>query len=60
MAATAVDVLEVRHHDDTVTVHEDVTYCVWRGGVTVYRAGVQLARHDDVLTTNAHRAAVAA
>ena len=53
MAATAADVLEVRHYDDHVSRYEQVTYCAWTGGVTVYRAGVEIARHDDVLNTQA-------
>lgn len=42
--------LVVVHHDDRETVYDDVTYCPWRDGVTVYRDGVQVGRHDDVLT----------
>lgn len=57
MAATQADVLEVRHHDDHVSRYDEVTYCAWRGGVTVYRDGVEIARHDDVLDTQALRAA---
>lgn len=41
--------LVVVHHDDTETPYENVTYCPWRDGVTVYREGVQIDRHDDVL-----------
>lgn len=57
MAATRADVLEVRHHDDRISRYEQVTYCAWRGGVTVYRDGEQVARHDDVLDTQALRMA---
>lgn len=53
MAATAADSLEIRHHDDHVSRYEQVTYCAWAGGVTVYRNGAEIARHDDVLTTQA-------
>jgi hypothetical protein len=49
MAATRADLLEVRHHDDRISRYEEVTYCVWVGGVTVYRDGAEIARHDDVL-----------
>ncbi|GIF40382.1 hypothetical protein [Actinoplanes xinjiangensis] len=49
MAATRADLLEVRHHDDRVSRYEQVTYCVWVGGVTIYRDGAEIARHDDVL-----------
>lgn len=59
MAATRADVLEVRHHDDHVSRYEQVTYCAWRGGVTVYRHGVEIARHDDVLHTQALNLAAA-
>ena len=58
MAATRADVLEVHHHDDTVTRYEQVTYCAWRGGVTVYSGGEQVAEHDDVLHTQALKLAV--
>ncbi|BAL87233.1 hypothetical protein AMIS_20130 [Actinoplanes missouriensis 431] len=57
MAATFADALEVHHYDDTVTRYEHVTYCLWPGGVTVYRDGEQIARHDDVLDTRASRLA---
>lgn len=53
MADTRADVLEVRHHDDHVTRYERVTYCAWRDGVTVYRDGVEVARHEDVLHVQA-------
>lgn len=53
MAATAADLLEVRHHDDHVSRYVRVTYCAWTGGVTVYRDGTEIARHDDVLVTHA-------
>jgi hypothetical protein len=57
MAATQADVLEVHHYDDHVSRYDQVTYCAWRGGVTVYRDGVEIARHDDVLDTQALRVA---
>lgn len=50
MADTRADRLVVVHHDDSETVYTEVTYCPWPGGVTVYRDGVEVARHDDVLT----------
>lgn len=53
MAATAADILEVRHYDDHISRYEQVTYCAWSGGVTVYRDGVEIVRHDDVLHTQA-------
>lgn len=42
--------LVVKHHDDRVSRYDKVTYCPWPDGVTVYRDGVEIARHDDVLT----------
>ncbi|MET8149948.1 hypothetical protein ACIBSW_11640 [Actinoplanes sp. NPDC049668] len=57
MAHTPADVLEIRHHDDTVSRYEGVSYCPWRGGVTVYQDGREIARHDDVLDTRALRLA---
>jgi hypothetical protein len=57
MAATEADILEIRHHDDHISRYEQVTYCAWTGGVTVYRDGTQIARHDDVLNTEALRQA---
>jgi hypothetical protein len=59
MAATRADLLEVRHHDDHISRYEQVTYCAWRGGVTVYRNGVEIAHHDDVLHTQALNVAAA-
>ncbi|WP_433831328.1 hypothetical protein ACQP2E_13200 [Actinoplanes sp. CA-015351] len=53
MAATSADVLEVHHHDDRISQYEQVEYCAWHGGVTVYRDGTEIARHDDVLGTQA-------
>ncbi|BAL88814.1 hypothetical protein AMIS_35940 [Actinoplanes missouriensis 431] len=53
MAATGADVLEVHHHDDSVSRYQQVEYCAWQGGVTVYRDGAEIARHDDVLGTQA-------
>ncbi|BBH69494.1 hypothetical protein ACTI_61790 [Actinoplanes sp. OR16] len=53
MAATAADILVIHHHDDHVSRYEEVTYCAWRGGITVYRDGAEVARHDDVLNTQA-------
>ncbi|MFC7533059.1 hypothetical protein [Actinoplanes sp. GCM10030250] len=60
MAATYADELVVTHHDDNRTRYRSVTYCLWPGGVTVYRDRVQIARHEDVLDTRALRLAVAA
>ncbi|WP_433788991.1 hypothetical protein [Actinoplanes sp. CA-252034] len=57
MAATRADLLEIRHHDDRISRYEEVTYCAWVGGVTVYRNGTQIARHDDVLGAQALRRA---
>ena len=57
MADLPADRLTVLHHDDTVTVYEQVTYCLWRGGVTVYTAGAEV-RHDDVVDVQAVRVAV--
>ena len=57
MAATRADLLEIRHHDDRISRYERVTYCAWAGGVTVYRDGRQIARHDDVLGAQALRRA---
>ncbi|MBB4761587.1 hypothetical protein ACFQFC_36120 [Amorphoplanes digitatis] len=37
--------------------YERVSYCPWRGGVTVYQNGQEIARHDDVLDTRALRLA---
>jgi hypothetical protein len=50
VADTRADRLVVKHHDDSETCYEQVTYCPWPDGVTVYRHGVEIARHDDVLT----------
>lgn len=50
MADTRADRLVVKHHDDTETRYDNVTYCPWPDGVTVYRDGAEIARHDDVLT----------
>jgi hypothetical protein len=57
VADTRADRLVVVHHDDRETVYEQVTYCPWRDGVTVYRDGVQIARHDDVLTLHTEQLA---
>jgi hypothetical protein len=44
--------LEVRHHDDRVTVYEDVHYWPGRDCVSILDAsGVELERHEDVLHT---------
>ncbi|WP_169792418.1 hypothetical protein [Actinoplanes rectilineatus] len=48
MAHLYADVLLVVHHDDTRTAYEQVSYCPWRGGVTVYQDGEEII-HDDVL-----------
>lgn len=46
------DRLEIQHHDDRVTVYEDVHYWPWRDGVSILAAdGVELVRHEDVLHT---------
>ncbi|MEV6301978.1 hypothetical protein AB0M02_21370 [Actinoplanes sp. NPDC051861] len=60
MAATFADELVVTHHDDRQTRYSTVTYCLWPGGVTVYRDRVQIARHEDVLDTRALRLAAVA
>jgi hypothetical protein len=49
--------LVIVHHDDRETVYEKVSYCPWPDGVTVYRDGVQIARHDDVLTLHTEQLA---
>jgi hypothetical protein len=48
MAATAADILVIHHHDNYISRYEEVTYTPWRGGVTVFRDGAEVARHDDV------------
>ena len=53
MADTPADELVIRHHDDRVTRYRDVRYCLWTGGVTVYRGGSQIARHEDVIGVQA-------
>ncbi len=53
MADTYADELLVVHHDDEETRYFEVTYCPWRGGVSVYRDGELIAEHDDVLDTRA-------
>jgi hypothetical protein len=40
----------VFHHNRRRTYH-DVTYTLWRGGVTIYRDGELIAEHEDVLET---------
>ncbi len=45
--------LTVHHHDDTVTVHEGVTYRLRPDGVTVVDADGNETDHDDVLHTEA-------
>jgi hypothetical protein len=57
VADTRADRLVVVHHDDSETLYEKVSYCPWPGGVTVYRDGVQIDRHDDVLTLHAEQLA---
>ncbi len=57
MADTYADELVVVHHDDEETLYSEVTYCLWRGGVNVYRDGELIAEHDDVLETRALRLA---
>lgn len=53
MADLPADELIVRHHDDRVSRYRQVTYCLWPDGVTVYRDGREIARHEDVLDTRA-------
>ncbi|AEV86885.1 hypothetical protein ACWT_5867 [Actinoplanes sp. SE50] len=60
MADLPADLLVIVHHDDSVTRYEQVTYCPWPGGVTVYRNGEQIAEHNDVIGQHAERAAVPA
>ncbi len=51
-APVAARVLEVHHHDDREpTVYREVQYWLWRDGVTVFRDGVEIGSHDDVLRT---------
>lgn len=57
MADLPADLLLVVHHDDTVSRYEQVTYCPWAGGVTVYRDGVQIAEHNDVIDMQAEKLA---
>jgi hypothetical protein len=59
MADNPADELLIRHHDDRITRYRDVRYCLWSGGVTIYRHGAEIARHTDVagvqaLTLAAH------
>lgn len=52
MSPVAADLLEVHHHDDRKpTVYRNVDYWLWRDGVTVFRDGVEIGGHDDVLRT---------
>ncbi|MBG0564652.1 hypothetical protein [Actinoplanes aureus] len=53
MADTPADELVIRHHDDRITRYRDVRYCLWAGGVTIYRDGAQIARHTDVIELQA-------
>jgi hypothetical protein len=42
--------LEVRHHDERVTVYDEVYYWLWRDGVSILDADGQLVeKHVDVL-----------
>ncbi len=42
----------MHHHDDREpTVYRNVEYWLWRDGVTVFRDGVEIGGHDDVLRT---------
>ncbi|GGN39207.1 hypothetical protein FHR83_006770 [Actinoplanes campanulatus] len=59
MADLPADLLIVRHADDTTTTYEDVRYCLWRDGVTVYQHGEEI-HHGDVVEVRAERAAVPA
>jgi hypothetical protein len=58
MAATYADELLVVHHNDDETRYEQVSYCPWPGGVTVYRDGEEIVIHD-VLRTEVNRLAAA-
>jgi hypothetical protein len=53
MADTRADELVIRHHDDRVTRYRGVRYCLWSGGVTVYRHGAEIARHEDAVDVQA-------
>lgn len=59
MADLPADRLVVVFHHDRKRTYHDVTYCPWRGGVTVYRDGVEVARHEDVLETYVETAVAA-
>ncbi|MEU4423100.1 hypothetical protein AB0F81_20945 [Actinoplanes sp. NPDC024001] len=53
MADVRADELVIRHHDDRVTRYFGVRYCLWSGGVTVYRDNAEIGRHEDVVDVQA-------